>query len=86
MVRLAEEFLNPKIVSAPRRQLEAEFERDTGCGSLFNMIRFAQTFPDWRIVQSLIAQLGGTRFTSAHLFALKTTPRESLIYTIENRC
>jgi DUF1016 N-terminal domain len=36
--------------------------------NLFNMVRFAEAFPDMKIVQSLIAQLGWTHFL--HLIRL----------------
>ena len=45
-----------EIVSALSRELEAEFGRGFGRRNLFNMIRFAEVFPDLKIVQSLIAQ------------------------------
>src|SRR3954463_1074538 len=49
-----------QIVAALSRQLEGEFGRGFGRRSLFNMVRFAEVFPDVKIVQSLIAQLGWT--------------------------
>ena len=51
-----------KIVTSLATQLEAEFGRGFGRRNLFNMIRFAETFPEQEIVQSLIAQLGWTHF------------------------
>jgi len=51
-----------EIVSSLSTQLEAEFGRGFGRRNLFNMIRFAEVFPDLEIVQSLIAQLGWTHF------------------------
>ncbi len=51
-----------KIVSSLASQLEAEFGRGFGRRNLFNMVRFAEVFPDIKIVQSLIAQLGWTHF------------------------
>lgn len=51
-----------EIVSALSGELEAEFGRGFGRRNLFNMIRFAEVFPDLEIVQSLIAQLGWTHF------------------------
>lgn len=51
-----------EIVHALSAQLTAEFGRGFGRRNLFNMIRFAEVFPDHRIVQSLIAQLGWTHF------------------------
>ena len=44
------------------RQLTAEFGRGYARRNLFSMIRFAEVFPDMKIVQSLIAQLGWTHF------------------------
>ncbi len=43
-------------------QLEAEFGRGFGRRNLFSMVRFAEDFPEFEIVQSLIAQLGWTHF------------------------
>jgi predicted nuclease of restriction endonuclease-like (RecB) superfamily len=51
-----------KIVSALGTQLSAEFGRGYSRRNLFNMVRFAEVFPDFQIVQSLIAQLGWTHF------------------------
>ncbi len=51
-----------QIVSALSAQLESEFGRGYGRRNLFHMIRFAEVFPDLRIVQSLITQLGWTHF------------------------
>jgi len=51
-----------QIVSALSAQLEAEFGRGFSRRNLFNMIRFAEVFPERKIVQSLIAQLGWTHF------------------------
>lgn len=51
-----------EIVTALGRQLESEFGRGFGRRNLFNMIRFAEAYPDLQIVQSLIAQLGWTHF------------------------
>ena len=51
-----------EIVSSLSTQLEAEFGRGFGRRNLFNMIRFAEVFPDLEIVQSPIAQLGWTHF------------------------
>jgi predicted nuclease of restriction endonuclease-like (RecB) superfamily len=49
-------------VSSLSAQLEAEFGRGFGRRNLFIMVRFAEVFPDLKIVQSLIAQLGWTHF------------------------
>ena len=52
-----------RIVSSLGTQLEAEFSRGFSRRDLFNMIRFAEVFPDFRIVQALTAQLGWTHFS-----------------------
>ena len=51
-----------EIVSTLSEKLTEEFGRGFGRRSLFNMIRFAEVYPDVRIVQSLIAQLSWTHF------------------------
>ncbi len=51
-----------QIVSALSAQLEAEFGRGFGKRSLFRMIRFAEVFPDLKIVSALRSQLGWTHF------------------------
>jgi predicted nuclease of restriction endonuclease-like (RecB) superfamily len=51
-----------KIVQSLSAQLEREFGRGFSRRNLFNMVRFAEVFPDRKIVQSLIAQLGWTHF------------------------
>lgn len=51
-----------EIIDTLSRQLTTEFGRGFGRRSLFNMVRFADVFPDIKIVQSLIAQLGWTHF------------------------
>jgi len=51
-----------QIVSALSAQLEAEFGRGFGKRSLFRMIRFAEVFPDFRILSALRTQLGWTHF------------------------
>jgi len=51
-----------RIVSSLATQLEAEFGRGFGQRNLFHMVRFAEVFPDIKIVQSLIGQLGWTHF------------------------
>lgn len=51
-----------QIVSTLSSQLEKEFGRGFGRRNLFSMVRFAEVFPDLKIVQSLIAQLGWTHF------------------------
>lgn len=50
------------IVSAVGRQLEAEFGRGFSIKSLHHMIRFAEAFPDERIVSALRRQLSWTHF------------------------
>ncbi len=49
-----------EIVSTLSRELTEEFGRGFGRRSLFNMIRFAEVYPDPQIVQSLVAQLSWT--------------------------
>ena len=51
-----------RIVSSLATQLEAEFGRGFGRRNLFRMIRFAEVFPDQRIVSALMTQLGWTHF------------------------
>ena len=51
-----------QIVATLSQELVDEFGRGFGRRSLFNMVRFAEVFPDLKIVQSLIAQLGWTHF------------------------
>jgi hypothetical protein len=57
-----------EIIDALSSRLSAEFGRGFGRRNLFNMLRFAEVFPDLEIVQSLIAQLGWTHFL--HIIAL----------------
>jgi predicted nuclease of restriction endonuclease-like (RecB) superfamily len=51
-----------RIVAALGRQLEREFGRGFGVRNLFRMIRFAEVFPDNKIVSALRTQLGWTHF------------------------
>jgi predicted nuclease of restriction endonuclease-like (RecB) superfamily len=51
-----------KIVPALSAQLEQEFGQGFTRRNLFNMIRFAEVFPDRKIVHALRAQLGWTHF------------------------
>ena len=51
-----------EIVATLSRQLEAEFGRGFTPRNLFNMVRFAEVFPDPKIVHALSAQLGWTHF------------------------
>ena len=51
-----------QIVSALGTQLETEFGRGFGEKNLRRMIRFAEVFPDWSIVASLMRQLTWTHF------------------------
>ena len=51
-----------QIVPALSAQLEKEFGRGFTRRNLFNMIRFAEVFPDAGIVHALRAQLGWTHF------------------------
>lgn len=52
------------IVSALSRQLEAEYGRGFSEKSLRHMLRFAEAFPDQRIVSALMRQLSWTHFLS----------------------
>ncbi|HEU4562733.1 MAG TPA: PDDEXK nuclease domain-containing protein [Longimicrobium sp.] len=56
------------IIEALATELRAEFGRGFGRRNLFNMVRFAEVFPDLDVVQSLIGQLGWTHFL--HIIAL----------------
>ena len=58
-----------EIIATLSRELEAEFGRGFGRRNLFSMVRFAEVFPDIKIVQSLIAQLGWTHFL--HIIPMK---------------
>ena len=51
-----------EIVATLGQQLEAEFGRGFGARNLFRMVRFAEVFPDPKIVSSLMTQLGWTHF------------------------
>jgi predicted nuclease of restriction endonuclease-like (RecB) superfamily len=51
-----------RIVSSLATQLEAEFGRGFGARNLFRMVRFAEVFPDPKIVSALMSQLGWTHF------------------------
>ncbi len=53
-----------EIVSALATQLTAEFGEGYGRRNLFRMIRFAEVFPDAKIVSALLSQLGWTHFTA----------------------
>ncbi|MBI4374258.1 MAG: DUF1016 domain-containing protein [Deltaproteobacteria bacterium] len=53
-----------KIIATLGRQLEREFGRGFSTKSLRHMIRFAETFPDERIVSALRRQLTWTHFKS----------------------
>ena len=57
-----------EIVETLSGRLKAEFGRGFGRRSLFNMVRFAEVFPELETVQSLIGQLGWTHFL--HVIAL----------------
>ena len=50
------------ILQSLSAELVAEFGRGYSERNLANMVRFAEVFPDGRILQSLIAQLGWTHF------------------------
>jgi len=67
--RIREDILKEKraeyggeIVATLGRQLESEFGRGFGRRNLFHMIRFAEVFPNLKIVQSLMTQLSWTHF------------------------
>ena len=67
--RINEEILKGKragygeeIVAALSQQLEMEFGRGFGTRNLFRMIRFAEVFPDPKIVSALLTQLSWTHF------------------------
>ena len=49
-----------RIVSNLSKQLTLEYGRGFGRTNLLYMMQFAETFPDLRIVQSVIGQLGWT--------------------------
>ena len=51
-----------EIISTLSRQLAVEYGRGFSKRNLFNMIRFAEVFPDERIVHALSAQLTWTHF------------------------
>ena len=51
-----------QIFYALSRKLTAEFGRGYSERNLANMVRFAEVFPDSKILQSLIAKLGWTHF------------------------
>ena len=51
-----------QIVDAVSRQLAAEYGRGYSRANLFHMIRFAQAFPDEKIVYALSRQLSWTHF------------------------
>ena len=51
-----------KIVSALGTQLSQEFGRGFNDRNIFRMVRFAEVFPDERIVSALRTQLGWTHF------------------------
>ena len=55
-----------RIVAALGRQLEAEFGRGFSEKTLRHMVRFAEVFPDSKIVSSLMRQLGWTHFFELH--------------------
>ena len=67
--RIREDILQQKraeygeeIVATLSQHLEAEFGRGFGQRNLFRMVRFAEVFPDPKIVSSLMTQLGWTHF------------------------
>lgn len=68
-VRIRRDILKEKraeygeaIVHALSAQLVVEFGRGFTARNLFNMVRFAEVYPDFQIVHALSAQLGWTHF------------------------
>ena len=57
-----------KIVAALGRQLEQDFGRGFGKRNLFRMIRFAEVFPDFKMVSALRTPLGWTHFKAKLFF------------------
>lgn len=55
-----------RLIAQLAIKLTAEYGSGFSRTNLFNMLRFAETFPDFQIVQSLAGQLGWTHLT--HLF------------------
>lgn len=53
-----------EIITALGKKLESEFGRGFSRRNLFNMIRFAEVYPKFHIVQSLLAQLAWSHFLS----------------------
>ncbi len=51
-----------EIYQSLSAKLVAEFGRGYSERNLANLVRFAEVFPDWQILQSLIAKLGWTHF------------------------
>jgi predicted nuclease of restriction endonuclease-like (RecB) superfamily len=51
-----------EVIDALSRQLAAEYGRGFGRTNLFNMVHFAEVFPDRQIVQTLSGQLGWSHF------------------------
>jgi predicted nuclease of restriction endonuclease-like (RecB) superfamily len=51
-----------RIVSAVSRELSTEYGKGFGRANLFNMVRFAEQFPDPQIVQTLSRQLSWSHF------------------------
>jgi len=71
--RIRKEILKEKraqygeeILQALAAKLVAEFGRGFSPRNLASMVRFAEVFPDFQIVQALAAQLSWTRATVAH--------------------
>lgn len=52
-----------RLVSRLAKQLRSEYGQGFSRTNLFHMLRFAETFPDWEIVQPLAGQLGWTHVT-----------------------
>jgi len=66
-----------QIVSTVSAQLEGEFGRGFARRNIFRMIRFAEVFPDQKIVSTLLTQLGWSHFL--HLLPL-TDPLKREFY------
>lgn len=52
-----------KIVQTLSAQLKRDYGDGFGRRNLFNMVRFAEVFPDAKIVQTLSGQLGWSHFS-----------------------
>lgn len=68
ILRLKRAESGEQIFSTLSKQLEAEFGRGFGERNLSRMVRFAEVFPDPKILTSLMSKLGWTHFL--HLIRL----------------